>query len=93
MLIFCKRVWNLYLVSLSSRFLRQQKRQDKNLNVLKTKGAFSIKQNLFFIIFKGFSLSQIKTTFLEGEIPTLNNQGNKGKNRNELLLLESWEFC
>ena len=31
-----------------------------------------MKQKSFFIIFKGFSLKQIKGIFLEGESPTLN---------------------
>ena len=32
---------------------------------------FKVKEKAFFIIFKEFSLKQIKLSFLEGENPTL----------------------
>ena len=50
--------------------------QDKNLNILRTKGAFKMKQKSFFINFKGIPLKQIKQFFLECEGPTLNRQQN-----------------
>ena len=52
-------------------FLHDQKIVTKNLNILRTKRAFQMKQKAFFIIFKGFSIKQIKQVFLEGESPTL----------------------
>ena len=42
--------------------------QDKNLNILRTKRAFKMKQKALFIIVRGLSMMQI---FLEGESPTL----------------------
>ena len=45
--------------------------QDKNLNILRTKKAFKVKERAFFIIFEGLSLKQIYKIFLEGETPTL----------------------
>ena len=39
------------------------KGQDKNLNISRTKRAFKMKQKVFFIIFKGLSLKQIKRIF------------------------------
>ena len=42
--------------------------QDKNLNILRTKRAFKMKQKALFIIVKGLSIIQL---FLEGESPTL----------------------
>ena len=60
------------------------KKKDKNLNILRTKRAFKMKQNRFFIIFKGFSLKQIKQFFLEGENPT-----PKFRNYFPLLMLPS----
>ena len=47
--------------------------QDKNLNILRTKIAFKMKQKAFFIILKRISLKQIKQIYSEGENPTLNN--------------------
>ena len=44
---------------------------DQNLNTLRTKRPFKMKQKWFFIIFEGLSLKQIKHCF-EGESPTLN---------------------
>ena len=51
------------------------KSKDKNLNILTMKRAFTIKQNIFFIIFKVLSLEELKQTnsILEGESPTLSN--------------------
>ena len=40
------------------------KSQDKNLNILRTKRAFKMKQKTFCIIFKGLSLKQITIIFL-----------------------------
>ena len=49
----------------------------------------SMKKN--FIIFKGFSLKQIKPTFLEGENPTLKNNAT---NINLLCFTtENIQFC
>ena len=39
------------------------KSQDKILNILRTKRAFTMKQKAFFIIFEGLSLKQIKKIF------------------------------
>ena len=36
----------------------QPKSQDKNLNILRTKRAFEVKQKVFFIIFKGLSIAK-----------------------------------
>ena len=46
-----------------------------------------MKQKAFFIIFKGFSLKQIKTIFLEGESPTLTYVDTliKGHQRNQKI--------
>ena len=38
---------------------------------MRTERAFKTKLKVFFIIFTGLSLKQIKQTFLEGETPTL----------------------
>ena len=43
------------------------KNQDKNLNILRMKRAFMIKQKAFFVIFKGLLLKQIKQIFYKGE--------------------------
>ena len=51
-------------------FLHDQKSQDKNLNILRKKRAFKMKLKVFFIIFEGLSLKQIKN-IMEGESPTL----------------------
>ena len=40
------------LFFLSSRFATWPRGQEKNLNILRTKWAFDVKQKLFFIIFK-----------------------------------------
>ena len=74
-------VINFEINFLSSPFLRCQKCKDKNLNIVRTKRAFKMKQKAFFITFKGLSLKQIKPslnelkqikpTILEGESPTL----------------------
>ena len=48
------------------------KKSRQHLNILRTKRAFKMKKKTFFIIFKGLSLNQIKTIFLEGERLTLN---------------------
>ena len=42
------------------------------------KKAFSLKEKAFLITFEGLSLKQIKTSFLEGESPTLNLMVTKG---------------
>ena len=42
----------------SSCFATWPKRQDKNLNILRTKRAFEVKQKAFFIIFKGLSFAK-----------------------------------
>ena len=44
--------------------------QDKNLNILRTKKAFKVKQNPFFIIFKEFSVA--KTCFKPDNAPLKN---------------------
>ena len=43
------------------------KKQDKKLNILRTKRAFKMKQKAFFVIFEGLSLKQITKYFLEGK--------------------------
>ena len=47
------------------------KRQDKNLNILRTKSVFKMK---FFMIFEGLPLQQIKKVFFEGECLTLKSK-------------------
>ena len=74
-------VINFEIIFLSRAFLRGQKCKDKNLNIVRTKRAFKMKQKAFFITFKELSLKQIKPslnklkqikpTILEGESPTL----------------------
>ena len=39
-------------------FLHDRKSQDKNLNILRTKVAFKVKQKMFLIIFKGPSVAR-----------------------------------
>ena len=39
-------------------FFHMAKYQDKNLNILRTKRAFKVKQKVFFIIFKGLSAAK-----------------------------------
>ena len=53
-------------------FFLHKKSQHKNLNILRTKGAFKMKA--LFIIFKGLLLKQIKL-FFEGGSPTLKRRG------------------
>ena len=48
----------LTLSFLSSRFPTSPKSQDKNLNIVRTKGAFQVKLKAFFIIFKGLSVAK-----------------------------------
>ena len=62
------------------------KMQGKNLNILRTKRAFKMKEKAFFIILKVLSLKQIKHTFLEGESPTLKRitEVNFWKNRGKV---------
>ena len=50
------------------------KSQDKNLNILRTEGAFKMKLKASFINCKGLSLKQIKQILLEGESPILKNK-------------------
>ena len=64
--------WNQHYLSSQAAFSTWPKSQDKNVNILRTKRAFKIKQQAFFITFKKLSLKQIKQIFLEGESPTLN---------------------
>ena len=65
------RFWNYAYPSNQAVFPTWPKCQDKSLNILRTKRAFKMKQNVIFIIFKGLSLEQIKKFFLEGESSTL----------------------
>ena len=44
----------------SSRFLYVTKKSRQILNILRTKRAFKVKWKVFFIIFKGLSLKQIR---------------------------------
>ena len=46
----------IFLIKL---FFTWLKGQDKNLNILRIKRAFKVKQNLFFITFKGLSVAKI----------------------------------
>ena len=55
--------------------MHEQKCQDKNLDILRTKSYFKDKKaKAFFIIFKEVSLRQIIQTSLEGESTTLIKQ-------------------
>ena len=63
--------FNLIFLINQSDFSTWPKSHDKNLNILRTKRAFKINQNAFFIIFKGLLMKQISQIFLESEIPTL----------------------
>ena len=57
---------------LSSRFATWQKSQDKNLNILRTKGAFEVKLKAFFIIFKGLWVA--KNCFRPESVPLNHNE-------------------
>ena len=60
------------LVFSSSHFLHNQKSQDKNLNILRTKRDILTRNKTHFSSFsKGFLLKQIKATFLEDGSPFL----------------------
>ena len=48
-------------------FLTFPESHDKNLNILRTKGAFKMKLKAFFIIFKGLSMKEIIQFFVEVE--------------------------
>ena len=56
-------IWNQPYLSNQAFFSTWPKIQDKNLNILRTKKAFKVKQKAFFIMFKGLSLKQIKQFF------------------------------
>ena len=47
-----------------------------------------MKQEAFFVIFEGFLLKEIKTTFLEDESLTLNQKVSK----NLLLRMQKWRI-
>ena len=49
------RDFKLPQLSYQAVFPRDQKNQDKNLNILRTKRTVSMKKKAFFIIFKGLS--------------------------------------
>ena len=48
----------LTLSFLSSRFSTWPKSQDKNLNILRTKRAFEVKEKAFFIIYNGLGVAK-----------------------------------
>ena len=54
-------------------FLDKQNSQDKNIKILRTKRAFEDEIKNIVHNYKGLSLKQIKTTFLERETPTLSH--------------------
>ena len=60
------RLWRRYF-SNQGIFSTWPKSQDKNLNILRTKWAFKMKQKAFFIIFKELSLKQINNVFRRWE--------------------------
>ena len=68
------KFWNYPCLSNKAGFSTWPKSQGKNLNIMRAKWAFKMKEKTFFIIFKGLSLKQIKQFFLEGESPTLMNR-------------------
>ena len=49
-----------------------KRKKEKNLNILRTKRVFKMKQKALSITFKGLSVNQIKHIFLKGKIQTLN---------------------
>ena len=49
-------------------FLHDQKIQGKNLNILRAKRTFQMKQKALLIIFKGLSLKLTKPTFLKVKV-------------------------
>ena len=59
------KFWNLPWLSYQAVLL--QKKQDQNVNILRTKITFQMKEKTLFIFLKGLLLKQIKQTFLEGE--------------------------
>ena len=54
------------------------KSQDKNLNILRTKKVFKMKQKAFFINFEGLSLKQIKKNLFGRWESNVNSRGKKG---------------
>ena len=61
------KISKLTYLSNQAVFCTCPKSQDKNLNILRTNRVFKMKLKVFFIIFEGLSLKQIKKIFLEGE--------------------------
>ena len=61
--------FEINLISLMYRFSTRLKSQDKNVNILRTKRAFKMKQKAFFLIFKGLSVAKNR---LRPESRTLN---------------------
>ena len=74
----------------NANFLNFPKSYDKNLNILRTKSAFKIKQKTHFVVFKGLSMKQIISFWGEGKSPTLNEKLNKGSNTYDAHF-EDWE--
>ena len=66
------KFWNSPCISNQAISSRRTKSEVKHRNILRTKRALKIKYKMFFIIFKGLSLKQIKQFSWEGKSPTLN---------------------
>ena len=54
------KFWNYLYISNQAVFSTWPKSQDQKLNIFRTKKDFKMKEKLFFIIFKGLLLKQIK---------------------------------
>ena len=74
---FCFSLWhhkfsNLPLLSYQVVFLYNQKRQGKNVNILRMKRDYKMKWKALSITFQELSLKQVKPNILEGEGLNLN---------------------
>ena len=62
------QIWKLTFISNKAAFLHDQKVKTK----IQISWASKMKKTIFFIIYKGLSLKEIKQIFLGGKGPTLN---------------------
>ena len=66
------------------------KSHDKNLNILRIKITFKMKQKPLFIIFKGLLMKQV-THFFEGESTTLRSNDFLNLPKNKFCSLMKWD--
>ena len=92
------RCWEICVLQLfvfkamTSWFFWRQKSEGKNLSILRTKGAFKVKQKAFFLFFKG--LSDARNWFRHGSGSLKKNKYAIQYDGEELWekLRESWVF-